>query len=100
MLYITVLLYGKQKIKGEFRDYETKALNIFKKYGGEIIAAYVPVNNGSKEDAPDEIQILKIANHAELENFMSDPERVNMAEERSRVIRHTEIYLSDEMIGY
>ena len=36
MLYITVHLYGKTGIAGEFKDYETKALNIFRRHGGEV----------------------------------------------------------------
>lgn len=100
MLYVTVLLYGKQGIKGEFHTYETKALNIFKKYGGEVIAAYAPIKDGSKEEMPDEVQILKIANSLELEKFIHDPDRAKMADERNQVIRKTEMYLSDEIIEY
>jgi hypothetical protein len=100
MLYITVLIYGKKKIKGEFREYETKTLNIFKKHGEEIIAAYVPVHDGRKAEMPDEIQILKIASHAEFIEFMNDADRQKMADERSQVIGKTEVYLSDEMVGY
>ena len=36
MLYITALIYGKNKIKGEFKEYESKTLAIFKQHGGEI----------------------------------------------------------------
>lgn len=100
MLYVTVMLYGTQGIKGEFRAYETKALNIFKSYGGEIVTAYRPLNNGSQQEMPDEIQILKIDNKAELEKFMNDPARIKMADERSAVIRKTELYLSDEIVQY
>ena len=35
MLYVTVHLYGKNRIRGEFREYESKALSIFRKHGGE-----------------------------------------------------------------
>jgi uncharacterized protein (DUF1330 family) len=100
MLYITVALYGKQKIKGEFREYEVKALNIFKKYGGQVIAAYVPVHDGRSEEMPDEIQVLRIASYAEFENFMNDPDRRKMTNERSQVIAKTDVYVSDEMVEY
>lgn len=98
MLYITVMLYGKNGIQGEFKDYESKALNIFKQHGGEIIAAYRPISGGP--DTPDEIQILKIAGRAELDAFMNDPARLAMAGERNHVIRRTDTYLSDEMVEY
>jgi uncharacterized protein (DUF1330 family) len=98
MLYLTVKLYGKNGLKGEFRSYETKALNLFRKHGGEVVVAYEPVRDAA--DFPDEIQILRIAGKAELERFMNDPERLALSEERSRVIRKTEIYLSDQVVEY
>lgn len=100
MLYVTVFLYGKNGVKGEFKDYETKALNIFKKYGGEVIVVYAPIRDGSTPETPDEIQILKIADRATLNAFINDPERVSLADERNSVIRRTDTYLSDEMITY
>lgn len=100
MLYITAFIYGKQKIKGEFKAYESKTLSIFKKYGGEIVTAYAPVNNGNQEDFPDEIHILKIANKENFDKFLNDPERINLLDERNQVISKTVVYLSDELIAY
>ncbi len=55
MLYIIVHLYGKTGIAGEFKDYETKALNIFRRHGGDVIVAYRPVRQPEAQDVPDEI---------------------------------------------
>jgi hypothetical protein len=98
MLYLTVKLYGKNGVKGEFKAYETKALNLFRRYGGEVIVAYAPVRDGALSDFPDEIQILRIAGKTEFERFMNDPERSALSEERSRVIRKTEIYFPEEIV--
>lgn len=100
MLYITVHLYGKNGIRGEFREYEKKALDIFKKHGGEVVAAYAPVPGSGVEDMPDEIQVLRIGKKAAFDRFMIDPDRVSMAAERNSVIRRTEVFLSSEIVEY
>jgi uncharacterized protein (DUF1330 family) len=100
MLYITVHLYGKTGVAGEFKDYESKALNIFRRHGGDVIVAYRPVRQSGAENVPDEIQILRIADQATLERFMKDPERVSMAAERDAVIQRTDLYLSDALVDY
>ncbi len=104
MIYLIVHIFGIPGIPGGFRDYEEKALSIFKRYGGEVIAAFAPVEYkgapGFSGDLPDEIQILRLPDHAGFEAFMRDPDRVSMGEERIRVIRKTDVYLSGEIIRY
>ena len=100
MLYITVKLYGKNGILGEFREYETRALRIFRQHAGEVLVAYVPGREPGNADIPDEIQILRIENRARLDEFMQDPERIKMSAERERVIRKTELYISEEIVSY
>ncbi len=100
MIYITVKLFGRNGFKGEFKDYESKALNIFKKYGGEVIIAYAPLVEIKSDNTPDEIQILKIATQEAFKNFMVDPERLSMAAERDAVIRKTEVFVSGEVVDY
>jgi len=100
MLYITVKLYGKNGIHGEFKEYESKALKLFKQHGGEVLVAYVPSRDSENEDIPDEIQILRIENQTKFEAFMHDPERVQMSAERESVIKRTEVYISKEIIEY
>lgn len=100
MLYLTVKLYGRKGIPGEFKDYESKALAVFRKHGGEVIVAYAPVPDPSRAEWPDEIQVLRIAGAEEFERFMGDPERTALAAEREAVIRKTEVFLSREVIRY
>ncbi|MBD2579436.1 hypothetical protein [Oscillatoria sp. FACHB-1406] len=87
-------------IRGEFKDYEKKALALFKKHGGEVLVAYAPEKENTKLEYPDEIQILRIENRTKFEEFMKDQERLKMAGERTSVIRKTEVYLSEEIIDY
>ena len=100
MLYITVHLYGRNGIPGEFREYEKKALDIFKRHGGEVVVAYTPARGSGSGDVPDEIQILRIRDKAALEGFMGYPDRAGMAAERESVLRRTEVFLSGEMVEY
>lgn len=100
MLYITVLLYGRNGIRGEFLEYERKALRVFRRHGGEVIAAYAPSDAAAPEGGPDEVQILRIADTESFERFMRDPERLAMSAERESVIRRTEVFLSGELIPY
>lgn len=100
MLYMTVKLYGRKGIRGEFKAYETKALAVFRRHGGEVMVAYAPVPDPTQAEWPDEIQVLRIAGLSEFERFMKDPERVAMAGEREAVIRKTEVFLSEEVIHY
>lgn len=100
MLYATVKLYGRKGIPGEFRDYEAKALAVFRKHGGEVLVAYAPIPDPAQAEWPDEIQILRIAGHDDFERFIKDPVRLALASERDAVIRKTEVFLSRELVQY
>ena len=100
MLYVTVHLYGEMPAGAGLREYEKKALGIFKRHGGEVMVASSPLRVPGQRDIPDEIQILRIPDRAGFDAFMADPERAGMAEERERVIRKTEVFLSGEIIAY
>ncbi len=100
MLFITAHIYGKNKIRGEFKSYEVKTLNIFKKYGGEIIAAYVPLLNKNGLEVPDEIHVLKISDQNAFDKFLNDPERLALSQERDLVIARTEVFISQEIVEY
>lgn len=100
MLYLTVHLYGHRGFPGEFKDYEQKALDIFKKHGGEVVVAFAPDRPSGTNEVPDEIQVLRIGSLEAFQSFMSDPERTRMAAERDAVIRRTDVFLSTELIAY
>lgn len=62
--------------------------------------AYAPISPAGSEDVPDEIQVLRIANRAAFDRFMTDPDRVTMADERNSVIGRTEVFVSGEVVDY
>src|SRR6188472_2993740 len=100
MLYINVHLFGRKGIRGEFLEYETKALDVFRKHGGEVVVAYVPMPAADGAETPDEIQVLRISDREAFDAFVQDPARVALAAEREAVIRKTEVYLSEAIIPY
>jgi uncharacterized protein (DUF1330 family) len=100
MFYATVNLYRRPGKESEFRAYETLALRVFRKHGGDVLVAFVPQCVGIAGDVPDEIQVLKIESSARFESFMNDPERIALAAEREGVIWRTELFISDELVEY
>jgi uncharacterized protein (DUF1330 family) len=100
LLYATVHLYGRNGASRELRDYERKALAIFRKHGGEVVIAYTPERGEDGRDMPDEIQVLRISDRDRFEAFMRDPDRTAMAEERERAIRRTDVFLSGGIVDY
>jgi len=100
MIYLTVHLYGKGGKPGGFKAYEQKALEIFRRHGGEIVVAYAPAPSSGSQEVPDEIQVLRIGSREAFDEFMHDPERASLAAEREAVIRRTDVFLSSEMIDY
>jgi hypothetical protein len=100
VLYITIHLFGFAPGGEGFRDYERKALGIFKSHGGEVVVAYSPEGLSGQGEIPDEIQILRIPDRAGFDAFLADPERMGLAGARARVIRKTEVFLSGEIIEY
>ena len=78
------------------KAYEDKALRIFRKHGGEVVAAFKPDSKQDDTSIPDEIQVLKIHSMEAFEKFMNDSERVALSDERDQVIAKTEVFISKE----
>jgi uncharacterized protein (DUF1330 family) len=100
MLYVNVHLFGRKGVRGEFLEYEAKALEVFRRHGGEVVVAYVPMPAADGAETPDEIQVLRISDRKALDAFMHDPSRAAMAAEREAVIRKTEVFISEALIQY
>jgi uncharacterized protein (DUF1330 family) len=102
MVHIIVHLFAAPGQKEGMKSYEDKVLRIFRKHGGEIVAAFKPsarLQLGGQPD-PDEIQILTINSMEAFEGFKSDSERLDLSNERKRVITRTELFISKDEIIY
>ena len=100
MLYIIVHLYVVKNAEEKMYAYEKKALNVFRKHGGEVVTAFRPKSTNANETMPDEIQILRIESQKSFDTFMQDRERLTMAAERDAAIRKTEVFISGELVEY
>ena len=100
MFYLTVHLFGRHGVPGEFHAYEEKALAIFRRHGGEVVAAYTPLPDANRKDSPDEIHILRIADREAFDAFLRDPARIALAGERDAVLRKTEVFLPGKTSSY
>ena len=100
MIIIAVHLYAVSGAEAAMRIYEGKALRIFRKHGGEVLAAFKPAPEANGKPSPDEIQILRMASRDAFARFMVDPERVNLSEERKRAIAKTEVFISQTHVEY
>ena len=98
MLHIFVHLYVIPDQIETFRAYETAALRIFRKHGGELITAVRPILN--QPDAPFEIHHLTIDSEEAFKAFRQDPDHKALADMRQQCMSHTDIYLATQEITY
>ena len=117
MLYIIAHLYTNPDAADAFHLYEEKALVLFKKHGGTVIGAFKPERPGTGStgrgqayqgtapdswdaEVPHEIHMPSIPTDEAFANYRNDPGILALAEERTRVIRKTDIFVSRETVQY
>jgi uncharacterized protein (DUF1330 family) len=100
MLYLLVKLYVRPGKTESFRAYERKALALFRRYGGEVVAAFSPEPGAEGADRPDEIHVLSVANRSQFDDYLADPDRQAMAAERDSVLLASETIISLQVIRY
>lgn len=99
-IHIIVHLFAVNGSTEGMKAYEDKSLRIFRKHGGEIVAAFKPDLNLEGKSNPDEIQVLKIHSMEAFKKFLNDPERTGLSDERDRVIAKTEMFISKADVPY
>lgn len=100
MLYVLAKLYVRPGSETEFKTYERKALELFRRHGGRLVAAFSPEPGPEGAEWPDEIHVLSITNRANYESFLADPDRKALAQERDAVLLHTETFISRTLLPY
>jgi hypothetical protein len=88
-LYLA-LIYLKPGQREALRQYENRALPLFRRHGGRFERILSPAALGAETpdpDAPDEIHLLRFETAAGLEALRSDPEMVALRPLRQAVIR-------------
>lgn len=100
MLYLLAKLYIRPGLEERFKTYERKVLELFRSHGGHLVAAFSPEPGPEGADWPDEIHVLTITDRAHFESFLADPGRNALAQERHAVLRHSETFISRNLIRY
>lgn len=98
MIQILVLLEVKDKSAS--KAYETKAIQVMKKYGGKLLAAFEPDVNESSKNNIGEIHYLEFPSIDSFKNYRTDLEVLRMKELREKAILSTTVYVSGKQITY
>ena len=88
-LRLCVLLWPAEGADTEFRRYEDAVLPLLDEHGGRLISRET-VCRASEED-PLELQMIELRDQAALDDYMSDPRRLALDDQRTRTIRRTQI---------
>jgi len=100
LFYVVAQLYIYPGKEAEFREYETQALHIARKHGGELICAFRPECADQSDDSPTEVHVLRFASRVIFDLFKTDPEHAVIADWRADVIRKTVVVVSGDVIDY
>jgi uncharacterized protein (DUF1330 family) len=100
MLTLIAHIHGRPGCASALHAYETKALALFTRHGGEILSAFRPAADAEGREVPDEIHVLRIASREAFQAFLKDPDRLSLEAERESAILSVRVYFSEEEIAY
>ncbi|MFN2537566.1 MAG: hypothetical protein ABR549_05370 [Mycobacteriales bacterium] len=85
---LVVLLQAVPGRAAALASYEDKVLAILEaRYGGKVLQRLTVMGEG-----PTEVQVLELPGEAALTEFMADPERLALADERDGCVARTELF--------
>jgi len=84
----------------EFRQFETEAARIMKKYGGQITQVIRPTVAGQAGSSPHEIHIVSFPSLEYFEAYRGDPDLTKLAPLRQAAIARTEVIIGEEGESY
>ena len=93
-LYIVVRLWIRKGCETAFEAYETKVSRIMARYGGVIDRAVRVSGAAEESEAPFEVHLLRFPSRALYDDYLNDPERRSLSEERAGIIAN-----SDSLVG-
>ncbi len=89
LVAVTLYIQGGREL--EFHDFETRALALVVRHGGELVRAVRLSNEPRDEAAPYEFHLLAFPSKDAFETFMADPERAQLREFGAMAICKTEL---------
>ncbi len=97
-IHVIVHLFAGSGGLAELTKFESKVLPILKAHRGELLSAFNPVRES--QETPDEIHHLRFPNALAFEEFKNDGRHNELAQERTKAISKTEIYVSGRLVQY
>ncbi|BDV29843.1 DUF1330 domain-containing protein [Microbacterium terricola] len=94
-LELCVLLWAAENLDDALTEYEDTVLALVPKHGGRVVSRVRRISDG---DGPREVQVIHLPDDAALQAYMSDPERVALADVHRRVVARTEILTVDTIV--
>jgi uncharacterized protein (DUF1330 family) len=80
----------------EFRQFETEAARIMRKYGGRVERVIRPTVSGQLESSPHEVHIVSFPGLGQFEAYRGDTELAKLAPLRQAAIARTEVIIGEE----
>lgn len=80
----------------EFRQFETEATRIMRKYGGRIEHVIHPSASVASGSSPHEIHVVSFPSMEQFESYRGDADLAKLAPLRQSVIARTEIVIGKE----
>lgn len=88
-LTLCALLWARPGEENALIAYEDAVLRLLPVHGGHVVAR---VRTDGIGDAPLEVQVLQFPSEAALEDYMDNPDRLELHTERDRAIARTELH--------
>lgn len=98
MIQIIVLLEINDQ--ASFKQFETKAIKIMKKYDGQLLSAFEPNEEESTLPNIGEVHHLQFPDLNAFKNYRIDPELKDLSELRDKGISKTTILISGQNVVY
>jgi len=95
-LILVVSLFIHPGRGAEFRQFETEAARVMKKYGGQITQVIRPTVSGQPDPSPHEIHIVSFPNLKSFEAYRGDPDLAKLAPLRQAAVARTEVIMGEE----
>ena len=84
----------------EFRQFETEAARIMKKYGGRVERVIRPHASAAPDSSPYEVHIVSFPSVERFEAYRGDADLTKLAPLRQSAITRTEIIIGEEGESY
>lgn len=88
-LTLCCLLWARPGLVAEMSAYEDAVISLLADHGAEILHRAFGDGN---DQHPHEVQLYTFPSQASLDAFLADPRRLELADERDRVIARTELF--------